>query len=426
MYLTVASAILAATMNAQQPQLHQAVILNEGPWGGPVTIGSYDPATKNYSAFDTINARFATDVLVENGVIYAAADTLLIKYDADTKQRLDEQTVPGIRELTLWNNQVLVTRGEVNGLPSYFQAYDKNTLDFIYEITSLSGDAAEVKVVGDTAYVAVNDFGSMGKLAVIDLNNQVLNREIDLGPDGLNPENVEIGKNGKIYTVNSLDWTNISVTKYDVDDASFVSIKLNASSGCGASALSHMGQIYFQQGDNFNGTAEPLEINLGVYDAQTGLGFWDTLMVNKQIYGMGIDSVNGRIYLSATDFFSFGKIFLFDFYGNATDSFDVGITPGTIAMDVRNMVGSEESRMADARFHIYPNPNNGKFNIWADEEVSDSDRIIVRNILGETVYQTGFNNRASASIDLEKNSAGVYFVELKTAAGSFTKKLIKQ
>lgn len=424
-YLSVATGFLAMAVNAQQPQLNQVIILNEGPFGGPVTIGSYDPVSKNYSVFDTIAARFASDVLIENGIIYVAADTLLIKYDADTKQQLDMQTVPGIRELATWNNQLLATRGDYVFVPTYFQVYDKNTLDLIYEIDTISGDAAEVKVVGDTAYVAVNDFGSMGKLAVIDLNNQVLDREIDLGPDGLNPENVEIGKNGKIYTVNSLDWSDISVTKYDVNSSTFQSIKLGASSGCGASALSHMGQIYFQQGDNFNGTTEILERNLGVYDAQTSLGFWDTLMVNKQIYGMGIDSVNGRIYLSATDFFSFGKIFLFDFYGNATDSFDVGITPGSIAMDVRTAVGENEFSGNAPAFSVYPNPNNGKFNVWTEAEVSVDDKLIVRNLLGQIIYQAGFSGK-SVSIDLEKESPGVYSVEMKTANGSVTKKLIKQ
>lgn len=411
-------------MNAQPAQLNQVIVLNEGPWGGPVTVGSFDPVSKNYSVFDTINARFATDAIIEDEIIYVAADTLLLKYDANTRQLLDQQTVQGIRELATWNNQVLVSRGEINGLPSYFQAYDKNTLDFIYELTAISADAAEVKVVGDTAYMAVNNFGigSVGKLAIIDLQNQVLNREVDLGPDGVNPENVEVGQNGDIITVNSLDWSNISVTRYDINTSNAQSIKLGASSGCGASALSHMGQVYFQQGDNFNGTVEPLERNLGVYDAATTLGFWDTLMINKQIYGMGIDSVNGRIYVGSTDFSSYGKIFVFDFYGTTIDSFDVGISPGTLTMDVRLLTNVNSGIPHGTDFRIYPNPGKEEFTIYADETLNS---VVIRNILGEIIL----NSRSSKNfitINLANYSEGVYFAEITTDHSTITRKLVKE
>lgn len=420
-YLSIAIAILATTMNAQQPQLNQVLILNEGPFGGPVTVGSYSPVTKNYSSFDTINARFASDIIIDNGFIYVAADSLLIKYDADTKQKLDEQTVIGIRELSIWNNQILVTRGTTFALPSYFQVYDKNNLDFIYELTAISDDAAEVKVVGDTAYVAINGFGSVGKLAVVDLQNQILNREIDLGPDGLNPENIEIGKNGKIFTVNSMDWTNISVTKYDVNNSTFQSIKLGVGGGCGASALSHMGNIYFQQGDNFNGTTETMERNLGVYDAQTGLGFWDTLMISKPIYGMAIDSITGKIFLSETDFFSFGKVFIYDFYGAVTDSFDVGISPGTITMDVRIAVGLNVNDK-EMSLNIFPNPGDGKFQI-SNFQIPISN-INVYNVLGENIYESNIRQTATSIIDISNQPSGIYFLTVKTERGVFTEKLV--
>lgn len=422
-YLLIATGIIAISMSAQQVQLKQVIILNEGPMGGPVTIGSYNPATKNYSQFDIISARFATDVIVENGFIYVAADSLLIKYDADTKQKLDEQTVPGIRELSIWNDQVLVTRGEINGLPSYFQSYDKYSLGLIYELPAVSDDAAEVKVIGDTAYVAVNGFGYVGKLAVVDLVYQTLNREIDLGPDGLNPENVEIGKNGKIITVNSLDWSNISVTKYDVNTSNFQSIKLGAGGGCGASSLSHLGSLYFQQGDNFNGTTETLEKNLGVYDAQASLGFWDTLMINKQIYGMAVDSVTGRIYVSETDFFSFGKVFLFDFYGTVTDSFDVGVSPGTIAMDVRTLVGVGGNEIKDNRIQVRPNPSTGKFQVSIPN--NPESELVVQNILGEKVFESAMPDSSNAVVDLSQCPNGIYFLTVKTGKGSVTEKIIK-
>ena len=423
-YLSFATGLLAMNLSAQQSELHQVVILNEGPFGGPVTVGSFNPTSKSYSSFDTINGRFASDVIIDNGFIYVAADSLIVKYDADTHQKTGEQTVMGVREFAIWNDQLLVTRGDVGGLPSYFQAYDKNSLAFLYEINGISDDAAEVKVVGDTAYIAVNGFGAVGKLAVVDLQNQSLNREIDLGPDGLNPENVELGKNGKIFTVNSLDWSNISVTKYDANNATFTSKKLGVSGGCGASALSHLGNIYFQQGDNFNGNPEPLEKNLGVYDAQASLGFWDTLMIDKQIYGMGLDSVNGNIYVSGTDFSTYGKIYVYNFYGMLSDSFNVGISPGTIAFDVRTTTGFNELPNSVFGMEISPNPTGGIFAIKFLN--SESGEISIKNILGETVFQSMVKpDISSYRIDLSFLPAGIYFILLKSEKGLATEKVVK-
>ncbi|MEK6615851.1 MAG: hypothetical protein AABZ32_07045, partial [Bacteroidota bacterium] len=269
--LVVLTVVSTAQASFAQYNLQQVIVLNEGSWGGPVTVGSYNPSTKAYQNFDTLQARFATDVIIDGGFIYVAADTLLVKYDLNTKQKLVVQTGKGIRELAVWKNQLLVTRAEVNPLPSYFQVYDKNTLNFMYELPTVSERCAEVKVVNDTAYIAVNGWGSVGKLAVIDLNAQNENREIDLGPDGVNPENVEVERgNGKIYTVNSLNFADGSVTKYDVPSSSFVNTRLNRTASCSASAL-YLGNIYFQTSN---------ENKVEVFSTNS-LSIWDTLLLNK-------------------------------------------------------------------------------------------------------------------------------------------------
>src|SRR6187402_2066578 len=79
--------------------VHRVIILNEGyndfNTGNqivPVTLATYDPATKAYAVFDTIeDARFATEALVDGDFIYVAADSFLLKYDRNTLELIAQQ-----------------------------------------------------------------------------------------------------------------------------------------------------------------------------------------------------------------------------------------------------------------------------------------------------------------------------------------------
>lgn len=403
---------------AAQETLKQVIILNEGKFGGPVIIGSYNPATRIYSNFDTINVKFASDVIVDNKSIYVAADTLLIRYDIETKQRISERTVKGIRELTIWHDQLLVTRGDfVATLPSYFQAYDKNTLNMIYELPNLSTHAAEVKVLNDIAYVAVNGFGTVGKLAMIDLKNQQLQREVDLGADGLNPESVKIEPaNGMIYTVNALDYTDASVSTYNSLNATAapVSTRFHRPASCSGS-LYFLNNIYFQtSGQDY----------IGVYNT-TSKTIWDSLMIGKPLYGVGVDRVNGRIYLSQTDFTTYGKVFIYDFFGKAVDSFAVDVSPGTFAFDVRSAGGVEENSDGAGNLLTYPNPVVNEVQIGLLDPRSTTATAMLTDVFGKEILRQEILANTPQTISLETLPTGVYFLTATTGYGSTTRKIVK-
>lgn len=406
----------AAQFCFAQYTLQQVIVLNEGPWGGPVTVGSYNPSSQVYQNFDTLQARFASDVIIDSGFIYVAADTLLVKYDINTKQQLAVQTVKGIRELAIWKNQLLVTRAEISPLPSYFQVYNKINLNFIYESTTVSERAAEVKVWNDTAYIAVNGWGSVGKLAVVDLNVQTLNREIDLGPDGLNPEAVFVSNvNGKIYTQNNLNWTDAAVTKYDGATSTFVNTRLNRSSGCSGSAY-YLNNIYFQTSG---------EDKIGVFST-TALSVWDSLLINKPLYGIGIDSVNARIYISQTDYVSYGKVFIYDFFGALVDSFDVDVSPGTFAFDVRTTTGISENNPSTDGLFTYPNPVSDELHIGFIDAENEKATLTFIDVLGQEVYQKQINTNVLSTLSLNTLPQGIYFLKAETSNGKATKKIVKE
>ncbi|MBI3502680.1 MAG: T9SS type A sorting domain-containing protein [Bacteroidetes bacterium] len=405
----------AAQWGFAQYTLQQVIVLNEGPWGGPVTVGSYNPATQVYQNFDTLQARFASDVIIDSGFIYVAADTLLVKYDLNTKQKLNVQTVKGIRELAIWKNQILVTRAESSPLPSYFQAYNKNNLSFIYDLPSVSERCAEVKVWKDTAYVAVNGWGTVGKLAIINLNGQNENREIDLGPDGLNPEAVFVSNvNGKIYTQNNLNWTDGSVTKYDGATSVFVNTRLNRSSGCSGSEY-YLNNVYFQASN---------ENKIGVFSA-SALYVWDSLLVNKSLYGIGIDSVNARIYISTTDYTTYGKVFTYDFFGALVDSFAVNVSPGTFAFDVRTTTGISENNFS-SHLLLYPNPVSDELHIGFIDTENEKATVTLTDVLGRIVFQKQIATNIPNILSMTSIPQGAYLLKVETSSGITTKQVVKQ
>ena len=389
---------LSITALGQQSYLHQVIVLNEGPFGGPATVGAYDPVGKNYQTFDQIDAAFASDVLVKDGFIYVAADSLLIKYDANTLQRLVTQQVTGIRELAVWNDHILVSRADISPLPSYFQAYHIQDLSLAYEITAVSERSSQIEVVGDKAYMIVNGWGTVGKIAIIDLMGEQLEQEVDLGPEGLNPEAL-YRQQGNLYTVNAMDWTASSVSKYNISGSTVQNQSFYHQSACAGSAM-YLNNLYFQPYTDTTGAA--MNKSLGVINGGS-LNLWDTLDVGRSIYGMGIDSMNATIYLGTTDYATYGTVYQYDFYGQVLDSFDVEVSPGTFAFDVREVTGIQEHRTAVLT--VGPNPFNDHVTVHCGSGV---DAILIYDVQGRLLVERGYVEPGLFAWDLSGLERGTY------------------
>ncbi|MBL4667826.1 MAG: T9SS type A sorting domain-containing protein, partial [Flavobacteriales bacterium] len=75
-------------------------------------------------------------------------------------------------------------------------------------------------------------------------------------------------------------------------------------------------------------------------------------------------------------------------------------------------------------FNIYPNPNNGKFEVLIDD-VQGEVMLELINLLGEVVYKdTG--KKSKYSFDLTNQSKGVYFLKIKVGAKRGMQKIIFQ
>jgi len=390
--------------------------LLQGPFGGPASVGTYDPIGKTYHTFDNIDAAFASDALVADGYIYVAADSQLIKYDADTYQRLEIQQVPGIRELAIWNDHILVSRADISPLSSYFQAYHASDLALAYELTAVSERSSQIEVVGDKAYVIVNGWGTVGKIAIIDLVGEQLETEIDLGPEGLNPEAI-YRQQGNLYTVNAMDWTVSSVSKYNISGGTVQNQSFYHQSACAGSAM-YLNNLYFQPYTDTTGAK--MNKNLGVINGNS-LNVWDTLNIDRSIYGMGIDSMNASIYLGTTDYSTYGRVYQYDFYGQPLDSFDVDVSPGTFAFDVREATGMEEQ--AQMYFTVGPNPFVDELTIKSEKGL---DGVRIYDVQGRILLEIGSINSGNVALELDFLAPGLYTLTAISSGTVLSKRIIKQ
>ena len=87
-------------------------------------------------------------------------------------------------------------------------------------------------------------------------------------------------------------------------------------------------------------------------------------------------------------------------------------------------VGLDEKINLDD-FQIYPNPNNGKFNISINDNLNRQNIVIIKNIIGQTVYSETASNSSINSFDLSSLKKGIYMVSLvNEQIKSSTKKII--
>lgn len=426
MYRSFPALLLAgalATAAYGQQHVHQVVLLNEG-WFDyvnqvvvlPPSLGSYDPATGQYAEVAVIpNARFGNDVKVEDEIVYVSADTMLLKYDANTFALLDMEVIRGIRRIGIWNEQLVITRGEFGGLPHYVEVRDKGSLDLLYTIdaTEIPYHAEAVEIVGDKAFVSLpNGFdwpNYMNLVAVIDLASQSYEGVIDLGPDGDNPEHL-MSWNGGLYAFNNKDYTGSSISRIDpVASALISTINVANNSGCGTSAAA-ADKIYY---------LEYAVDQIARYDL-VNEQVQDTLTNGLSAYGIASDPINGVLYVTTTDFTSTGTLYVMEPDGNVLSDEAVGVSAGKMALDIRLTTGL--SNAVGPVLTVFPNPAEDRVFIGLPG-VANPMGLEVMDALGRAVLRERLSSNGTLQLDLSRLAPGSYTVKLEGGGCSrFTKR----
>jgi hypothetical protein len=406
---------LSAFTNAQN-YVHQAIILNEGKFDyntntilEPVTIGSYNPSAQSYNVVDTLEGmRFGSDVLIDGDFYYVAADSKIFKMDLNSHQELASANCPGVRNLGIYQNKLIATRGEyLTTFDSYLHVYDATDLSLITAIDTIQGPkwaTQNIVVDGSYAYVAVNnayEWGNeKGLIGKLDLNSLTYGNEVDLGPDGKNPDNM-FNFNGILYTVNNKDWSGASVSKLAIGSSSPTTTNISSAiTGCGTSALRDNKLVYqISMETTLNEFDLGLMNNVGPISGHT---------INY--YELAQEQISGNFYASETDFSSYGKIHIFDSQNNELSNFDAGVSPGTIVFDIRSMSAGVDELMQP--ISIYPNPASSYILV----ENSNGSEINVTDLSGKIVISTNDSN-----INISNLNSGTYLINANNQIQKFVK-----
>lgn len=89
-------------------------------------------------------------------------------------------------------------------------------------------------------------------------------------------------------------------------------------------------------------------------------------------------------------------------------------------------LGVEENTIQN--FSLYPNPNNGDFNVQFNSTSTEEINLSVFDIRGREIYSNAYANNGffNESIQLNNLQSGVYLVKVKDGKNEITKKFIKQ
>lgn len=403
---------LSTILNAQN-YLHQALILNEGKFDYtnkkidvPVTVGTYNPKTQTYLVVDTLEGmRFASDLIIDGDYYYIAADSMIFKMDLNTHEKIASVAFSGVRNLAIHKNKLIATRGEyLTTYNSYLHVYDATDLKLIKEIDTNQGPkwaTQNIIIDGDVAFVAVNNGYEWGKekgiVGKFELSDLSYGNEIDLGPDGKNPDNL-VKHGSHLYSVNNKDWSGASVSKISLDGSLKSTVNISsASTGCGTSALWEDKLIYQISGETvLNEYNIEIMNNTGPVDGHS-----------KEYYELAQEPVSGNLYCSETDYTTFGEVHIFDKSNKELSSFMVGVSPGTIAFDVRPIASNNE---LDQQIFCYPNP------VTTDLTVPHTGNKRVYDFSGKLLIET-----SEKLIHVSELKQGIYFLECEGSQTTFTK-----
>jgi len=96
-----------------------------------------------------------------------------------------------------------------------------------------------------------------------------------------------------------------------------------------------------------------------------------------------------------------------------------------VALDTCAVIGIEDL-LSDNTFDIFPNPNDGKFNLTFDAKVQADYMITITNTLGKKVFEYPLNSfvgEHKRAIDLSHLSKGLYLINISSGDKKITRKI---
>ncbi|MEM7036256.1 MAG: T9SS type A sorting domain-containing protein [Bacteroidota bacterium] len=408
-------AFLSASLSLQAQAPNTAFIANGGSFSAPgnmVTVGAYDIANQTYAVFDSFPASSVQKMIRDGRYGYLAADSFVVRYDFATRTRTHIKDLKGVRQLAIYGDDLLVTRG-FGATSDYVVALDKSDLSDSYVLSAVSGACEGIAVSGDSAYVAVS--GSYpyvgGKLAVIDLVNETLDREIDYDSLGKDMRNV-YAVGGMIYSISAIAWN----STYGVFN------RYNSTNG----VVDHIQTV--PVGKGLNRTDDDIYAlfggAVGTFDLNTDMVSNASVIPGNFAAGE-YDPVQSRFYLTETDFFSYGRLKVYDANANVIDSVEVDLSPEAMVLYDGDVFTSAANGADDALdITAWPNPAQDVFHIRLDDRANALNGFRLQDATGRTL-RAGELSGIQADLSVAELPAGMYFITVQTKSGENVLRLLK-
>ena len=310
----------------QQQNLDETFIINGGVYSNEsdhVSVTFYNHSDDQYQVVDSIYTQSTQDALIEGNKLFVCAEDSLIRYDVESMARQAAIELSGLNQLAVYDDKLLVSR-QYPVTNQSFKILDKSSLEEI-ETISLSGEAAGIEVYMDSAYVAVpGAWGTPeGKLAVVDLTNLELSREINFGAEAQGLKEVFL-KNSMIYTVNT-NFSNttensFSVSCYDVFNEE---IETNTITG------DYYG--YYGNSELVNNKIYiPVSSSIASYDLTTQEIDFDFIEIVPA--ALEYDSADENLHITTSDFSTYGEYQVYNLSGEQVqEAIEVGVSPEAMA-----------------------------------------------------------------------------------------------
>ncbi len=419
----------AMVLNAQNIKVNQVIIASGGNYSNPddyVTLASYNPEDSTTTQFGTIYTQSVQSAVIKDNFLYVAAQDSIVSFNIDNYQRVAAVEAAGVNKLAVTDNK-LVASFWYPDTSDFVKIYNRDDLSLITAIPEVSGECAGIVIYENVAYVAVPGSYSdtIGKLALIDLNNNSFITEINLGEEGARINDLFLYQpvyKGIIETyvisINKSEWNgntgylmkfNISDNSYDI---AMVEAKLEKGVG-----------IEWQTGGTLYAV---INGGIGAISLED-LTISDTTIVpapELSIADAKFENVNKLFYVTTTDYYSTGNGVIYNMEGDSTGSFDAGIAAEAIAIDYRNNQAVKEN-LAENTFTVYPNPANDVVNILSKTNTG-INKVVVTNLTGQTVLTEKFNNTKSVNLNISGLNSGLYLISVYNNGHVFTSKLLKQ
>ncbi len=394
----------------------QVIVANSGPgdslnW---VRIGSWNLTSGIYTEFDSLPARNAQSIFIHGRNAYVCADSLLARYNLDTYQREAIATIDGVRHVAAWQDKVLVSKG-LGAVTDHFEVRYGSNLAQVFTVPAIAGNCQGVIVVGDTGYVAnpITFLNPTGNIAVVDLPNQVLHHTLDLDTMGKFIDHL-FEFQGKVVSTSIVRFNNPQwgfVSLYDIANGTFVHHKVNMPLSQGAGIDN--GLLYA----NFGG-------NVGGFDLNTGQ-LTNPVVVQGNWAAMTLDSVNNRLFLTRTDFETYGWLHSFDYNGNKLDSVQVDIAPVALAVDYNLTIGNQPIAHSADVLKAFPQPFGEVLNLDLRNLDGPAESIELYDLLGQVMLQKQIHGENILALELPELHLGTYLLRVRTKKSLATIKVIK-